>query len=227
MGLLDDQAKAPGPRAQEAVPERPAVPTRGVKLEFTKPAREKVSMTAGQSREYELLVTNTGTGGDTIRIKVDVNYASEAPDPPEWGIKIWGIEEKPWDLTFTKIMEKEITLIGGGSREITLEVTCPKGARYGDKLTLLLSATSKSDPAVYDTKTTSATARQAMIAVKTSIGHERTVADALLARAKARDLGVFSILVPAGSRGGYIYAGAMNPGRPRGVAPGVPPGRRG
>src|SRR2546422_6603870 len=52
-----------------------------------------------------------------------------------------------------------------------------------------------------------------MIAVKTSIGHERTVADALLARAKARDLGVFSILVPAGSRGGYIYVEAMNPDR--------------
>src|SRR2546426_4567288 len=53
-----------------------------------------------------------------------------------------------------------------------------------------------------------------MIAVKTSIGHERTVADALLARAKARDLGVFSILVPAGSRGGDIYVESMNPDRP-------------
>ena len=221
MGLFDGQAKAPEPKPQEAIPERPTAATRGVKLEFTTPADEKAAMTAGQSRDYELLVTNTGTDDDTIRIKLDVNYASEAPDPPEWGIKVWGIEEKPWDVTFTKILEKEITLIAGGSREITLQVTCPKGARYGDKLTLLLTGTSKSDPAVYDTKTISATARQAMIAVKTSIGHERTVADALLARAKARDLGVFSILVPAGSRGGYIYVESMNPDRLEEVVRGI------
>ncbi len=221
MGLFDGQAKAHEPKASEAAPERPAAPSRGVKMEFTKAADEKVAMTAGQSREYELLLTNSGSDDDTIRIKVDVNYASEAPDPPEWGIKIWGVEAKPWDVTFTKITEKEVTLIGGGSRELTLQVTCPKGARYGDKLTLLLTATSKSDPAVYDTKTISATARQAMIAVKTSIGHERTVADALLARAKARDLGVFAILVPAGSRGGYIYVESMNPDRLEEIVRGI------
>ena len=83
MGLFDGQAKAPEPRPHEAAPERPAAPTRGVKFEFTKAADEKAAMTAGQSREYELLLTNSGTDDDTIRIKVDVNYASEAPDPPE------------------------------------------------------------------------------------------------------------------------------------------------
>src|SRR2546427_13207704 len=109
MGLFDGQAKAPEPKPLDAIPERPTAATRGVKLEFTKPADEKAAMTAGQSRDYELLVTNTGTGDDTIRIKLDVNYASEAPDPPEWGITVWGCEGNAGHGTFTKMPEQEIT----------------------------------------------------------------------------------------------------------------------
>ena len=165
-------------------------------------------------------MTNTGNDDDTIKIKVDLNYASEAPEPPEWIVKLWGIEEKVWDVTFTKILEKEIALIGGGSREITAQITCPKGARYGDKLTLVLSATSKNDPAVYDTKTLSATARQAIIAVKTSIGHERAVADAVFARARVRDIGIFAVLVPVNLRG-YMLVESMNPDRLEEVVRGI------
>ncbi|MEK6911553.1 MAG: transcription elongation factor Spt5 [Candidatus Thermoplasmatota archaeon] len=218
MGLFDDQAKPPEPKHAE--PERPPEPTYGVKIEYAKAAEERISMTAGESREYELLVSNTGNEDDTIKVKVDLNYASEAPEPPEWTIKLWGVEEKVWDVTFTKITEKEFVLIGGGSREITLQVTCPKGARYGDKLTLIFSTTSKNDPAVSDSKTILGTARQAIIAVKTSIGHERTVADAVFARAKARDIGVFSILVPVNLRG-YVLVESMNPDRLEEVIRGI------
>jgi len=218
VGLFDDQAKPPEPKHAE--PERPPEPTYGVKIEYAKAAEERISMTAGESREYELLVSNTGNEDDTIKVKVDLNYASEAPEPPEWTIKLWGVEEKVWDVTFTKITEKEFVLIGGGSREITLQVTCPKGARYGDKLTLIFSTTSKNDPAVSDSKTILGTARQAIIAVKTSIGHERTVADAVFARAKARDIGVFSILVPVNLRG-YVLVESMNPDRLEEVIRGI------
>jgi transcriptional antiterminator NusG len=220
VGLFDNQVKAPEAKPQEAPPERPPSRTFGVRLEFTKPAEDRVSMTTGQAREYEVLVTNSGNEDDTIKVRVDLNYASETPEPPEWTVKLWGIEDKPWDVTYTKITEKEITLIGGGSREITVEVTCPKGARYGDKLTCVLTATSKGDPAVYDTKTISATARQAMIAVKTSIGHERAVADAVFARAKVRDIGIFAILVPVNLRG-YMLVESMNPDRLEEVVRGI------
>ncbi|MEK6838789.1 MAG: hypothetical protein AABY08_03505, partial [Candidatus Thermoplasmatota archaeon] len=118
MGLFDDQAKPPEPKHAE--PERPPEPTYGVKIEYAKAAEERISMTAGESREYELLVSNTGNEDDTIKVKVDLNYASEAPEPPEWTIKLWGVEEKVWDVTFTKITEKEFVLISGGQRELTL-----------------------------------------------------------------------------------------------------------
>src|SRR5207245_3471445 len=76
MGLLDDfsrrEAKA------EPKPEPPAVGHYGVKLDLKE---EKVSLTAGQTKEYPVVVTNTGTEDDTIRIKVDLVYNSELPDP--------------------------------------------------------------------------------------------------------------------------------------------------
>src|SRR2546426_1151304 len=150
MGLLDDfsrrEAKA------EPKPEPPAVGHYGVKLDLKE---EKVSLTAGQTKEYPVVVTNTGTEDDTIRIKVDLVYHSELPDPPEWTVKLYGVEDKGWDVTFTKGTEKEFRLIADGQREITLTVTCPKGARYGDPLKVVVKAISKGDPGGVDGKTLS------------------------------------------------------------------------
>src|SRR5438128_871971 len=71
---------------------------------------------------------------------------------------------------------------------------------------------SPSRPGACAAKTLSFSARQAVRAVKSSIGHERAVADAIYARARAKDVGVFSILVPANFRG-YVYVESMNPDR--------------
>ena len=217
MGLLDDLSSGPEKRPEPKPEERPPAGHRGVKLELQE---EKVSLTAGQIKEYPVVLTNTGTDDDMIRVKVDLVYDSEIPDPPEWGIKLWGVEDKAWDVTFTKVTEKEFLLIPEGQREITLSVTCPKGARFGDRLTVVLNAISKSDPTATDVKTLSFTARQAVLAVKCSIGHERTVADSIYARAKAKDVGIFSILVPANLRG-YVFVESMNPDRLEEVVRGV------
>ena len=217
MGLLDDLAKGVEKKAEPKPEERPAAGRHGVKLEL---GEEKLPLTAGQVKEYPGLVTNTGTDDDTIRVKVDLLYGSEIPDPPEWGVKIWGAEEKAWDVTFTKVTEKEFVLIPEGQRELTVQITCPKGARFGDRLNVVLSAISKEDPTASDVKTLSFTARQAVLAVKCSIGHERTVADAIYARAKAKDVGIFAILVPANLRG-YVFVESMNPDRLEEVVRGV------
>ncbi len=209
MGLLDDLPKDQPPKPEAKVEERPPAGHYGVKLEL---AEEKISLTAGQTKEYEVLVTNTGTEDDTLQIKFDLVYNAEVPEPPEWIVKVHGVEEKVWDVTYTKILEKEFMLISSGQREMTLSITCPKGARYGDRLNVVVNVISRGDPTAFDAKTLSFTARQAIIAVKSSIGHERTVADSIYARAKAKDVGIFSILVPANLRG-YILVESMNPDR--------------
>src|SRR3972149_733529 len=196
MGLLDDFEKgreaAPEPKPEARVPGR-----YGVKLDLKE---EKVVLTAGQTKEYAVLVTNTGTEDDTIRLKMDLVYNSDLPEPPEWTVKLYGVEDKVWDVTYTKISDKEFMLIADGQREIPLAVTCPKGARYGDRLNVVVNAISKGDVGAFDAKTLSFSARQAGLAVKSSIGHERAVAGAIYARAKAKDVGVFSICVPATCR---------------------------
>jgi transcription termination/antitermination protein NusG len=216
MGLLDDLSKEP-PKAEARHEERPPVGTYGIKLELPE---EKITLTAGQTKEYEMRLTNTGTEDDTVRLKIDLVYASDVPDPPEWTVKVWGVEDKVWDVTFTKVSEKEFMLISGGQREMTLSITCPKGARYGDRLNVVVNAMSKSNAGAFDTKTLSFSARQAILAVKSSIGHERAVADSIYARAKAKDVGIFSILVPANLRG-YVFVESMNPDRLEEVVRGV------
>ncbi|TLZ82876.1 MAG: hypothetical protein E6K03_06350, partial [Methanobacteriota archaeon] len=81
MGLLDNLSKREPP--PEPKPGPPPVGHFGVRIELKE---EKVSLTAGQTKEYALVVTNTGTEDDTIRIKVDLVYHSELPDPPEWTV---------------------------------------------------------------------------------------------------------------------------------------------
>lgn len=217
MGLLDDIKGKEVKPAEPKVEERPPVGHFGVKLELEE---DKISLTAGQSKEYPALLTNSGTEDDTVAIKVDLLYSSEIPEPPEWTVKVLGVESKAWDVTYTKITEKEFMLISGGQREMTISITCPKGARYGDRLNVVVNAISRGDPAAFDAKTLSFTARQAVLAVKSSIGHERAVADSIYARAKAKDVGIFSILVPANLRG-YVFVESMNPDRLEEVVRGV------
>ena len=52
-------------------------------------------------------------------------------------------------------------------------------------------------------------ARQATLAIKTSRGYEREVADTLLARAEEKPDVVFSLLVPSSLRG-YVFAEGMS-----------------
>ncbi len=207
-GFPKEDAPPPSPPPPPAV--KPAPGTYGVRLELK--GADTTSLTAGTSQDFEVVVTNTGRDDDTVRIRADLLYGTAEAELPEWGVKIHGIEDKPWDVTFTKIYEKEFRLIGGGSRELTVVVTCPRGARFGDKVNVEITATSLGDPDLSDKKGITATARPAVMAVKTSIGHERTVADSLAARAKEKDIGIFSILAPATIRG-YVFVESMNPDR--------------
>jgi transcriptional antiterminator NusG len=181
----------------------------------------KRSLISGASTEYSLNLGNTGTKDDNLVAKIDLIYSTEKSDEsPEWTVKIRGMGRELWDVTTTNEMERELVLEKGETRTVTVDVTAPKGARYGDKLNLILNIFSKNDPAASETVTLSSTAKQTIKAVKTSIGHEKTVADSIASIAKARDIGVFSILSPTTLRG-YVLVETMNPDRLEEVVRGV------
>src|SRR3989304_1862240 len=130
MGLLDDihgKEPTPAPGAPPA-PERRPETRHGVQLELKE---ERVLLTAGESKAFPLIVRNTGTEPDVIRFKIDLLTESQEKGGAEWTVKFAGVDPKAWEPTFSKDFERELELISGGEREITMSVVCPPGARPG------------------------------------------------------------------------------------------------
>jgi transcriptional antiterminator NusG len=101
-----------------------------------------------------------------------------------------------------------------------IDVTAPHSLNYGETLRIILTVTSDGDPAVSDTLTLVLGTRQSILAVKTSIGHERAVADSILLRKHLVEAGIYAILAPATLRG-YVLVEAMNPDGLREIVKGI------
>lgn len=225
MGLFDDLSPEERAKAAEAEKvkevklEEPAAVQRGVHIDLVEGEDHRV-VTAGVMTEYRLAVENLGTDDGALTIKVDLVSGSDVTEPSDWIVKLEGVEKKVWDITFTGLYEKPMDLAVGKAKEMTLAVTAPRGSQYGDRLNVIVTASSKEDPAISDSVTLSTATRQTVMAVKTSIGHERTVADAISSRAKSTDAGIYSILSPATMRG-YIFVEVMNAERLQQMVKGI------
>ncbi len=214
MGLFDDF------KPEEKVKkEEPVVVQRRLTIDLEE-GEERSVVTAGVQMEYPLLVENVGNSDERVTLKVDLVPGSEVCDPSDWIVKLSGVEEKTWDVTFTGIYEKRMELAQGQSRRMTLSVMAPRGARYGDRLNVIVSVISRGDPTISDSVTLSTATRQTVMAVKTSIGHERRVADSIASRAKASDAGIYSILSPTTMRG-YVFVEVMNAERLQQMVKGI------
>ncbi len=208
MSLLEDINKEP---EQASKPAEPIQSQENRRLRLHCEGDEKRSITTGITSDYSMKIVYEGSRPDQIKLSVNIIHDSTLGDRgAEWVIVINLKEPKAWEVTRTHVMEREIDISPNQSMDFTLKVSSPKGARYGDAINVVVTATSMSDPALSDSKTTRTTAIQSVLAIKTQIGHERTVADTLSARAK--DLGVLSILCPAPLRG-YVLVEAMNTDR--------------
>lgn len=214
MGLLDDFEPKEKPEEKP-----PVVVERGLDISLEE-GEEKRIVTAGVEVDYPLLVENTGGGDETIVMKVDLVPGSDVTEPSDWIIKVSGVTDKVWDISFTGVYHRTMELPKGKSRALNLSVTAPRGAKYGDRLNVIVSVESKTDPAVTDSVTLSTATRQAIMAVKTSIGHERSVADSVASRAKSSDAGIYSILSPTTMRG-YVFVEAMNAERLQQMVKGI------
>lgn len=204
-------------KPEEKKPEREEVQY-GIEISCEEPAR---TVTSGTTCEYNLVVKNVSNRRDKTALKINLMYTTfEGDESPEWGIHVDGADYSYKEAAPENIIQKEIELGPDQERTVLIEIGAPKGARYGDRLDLIISAVSESDPALTDNLTITTTTRQTIMAVKTSIGHEKTVADSLASRAKAKDANVFAILSPATLRG-YLLVEAMNVDSLREVVKGI------
>ena len=173
---------------------------------------DRRSITTGITSDYKLLVSNSSDKKDRFRISADlIAAASLGEDAAEWHVLLKDEgTAKPWEVTKAGLKDKEITINARESLKLILNVSSPRGARYGDTMSVIVTATSAANPAISDSVTLRTTAQQSVLAIKTQIGHERTVADTLASRSEG--LGVQSILCPQALRG-YIIVEAMNTDR--------------
>ena len=209
MSLLEDMDNDEMDPGQEDSPLKPATSTA---LNLVCDGDKQRSITTGITSDYKIKAIYDGSKPDTIKLSVNIfTSASLGEEAADWIIEIHqkGVK-KPWEVTRTSIMEKEVDVGADETLELTMKVTSPKGARYGDTINVALMANLASDPAITSTVQTVTTAKQSVLAIKTQIGHEKAVADTLASRAK--DIGVLSILSPAPLRG-YVLVEAMNTDR--------------
>jgi transcriptional antiterminator NusG len=221
LGLFDIETKK---KKEEPSAETEHAPQTGAKaLQFTVQGETKRMMASGDSSEFEMAMTLPDDGQPhTLVIKVDTVFSATEEGSPEWFVKLYDAVGVVWENSPSADQTTEHTfdVMPGQEKSFTLKITSPTGARYGDKITVLVNASLKENPSINDVVTLQATARQSMLAVKTSIGHEKTVADSIASRAKPKPSGVFAILSPATIRG-YVFVEAMNTDSLRELVKGV------
>jgi len=222
LGLFDMEPKKK--KKEEPSAETVHAPQTGAKaLQFTVQGETKRMMASGDSSEFEMAMTLPDDGQPhTLVIKVDTVFSATEEGSPEWFVKLYDAVGVVWENSPSADQSTEHTfdVMPGQEKSFTLKITSPTGARYGDKITVLVNASLKENPSINDVVTLQATARQSMLAVKTSIGHEKTVADSIASRAKPKPSGVFAILSPATIRG-YVFVEAMNTDSLRELVKGV------
>ena len=207
MGIFDN-AEPTKKEPEKALQPQPV--DKSLKLEVQ--GETKRSMASGDSSDFEMTLKIPDDGqSHTVVVKVDTVFAATEEGSPEWFVKLLDPLGVVWENSPTAEVEeaREFDIMPGNEKTFTLNVMSPTGARYGDKITVLVNVSLRSDPSVSDVATLQASARQSVLAVKTSIGHEKTVTDSLASRAKGKPIGVFAILSPATIRG-YVFVEAMN-----------------
>jgi len=116
--------------------------------------------------------------------------------------------------------EFDFFLEGSKPKELRLEAHAPIGSAYQDKIAVKLEVCLVESPSECDRLEFVAEARQSILALKTSIGHEKDVADGIGARAKAGKSDISAILAPTTLRG-YVLIEGMNTDRMRDAVKGV------
>jgi transcriptional antiterminator NusG len=208
MGLLDD-LEGPVEEPKKEVKEIKREDY-GVRL-FARGGVDRRIKPTG-SVDFEINVRNIGLKEDIVEVSFRSRVESVEGDvQSEWIIE--PLEQDDVVFGFKDgIYRADIPLNPGEGKSFIITVRARGDLKYGERCTILLTATSKRNPLKSDALTLTVAAVQAILAVKTQIGYERNVADEIEARAKRSNIGVLSILSPVSLRG-YIFVEVMNPER--------------
>ncbi len=216
MGLLDDLEEKQEETRKEVKEIRRE--DYGVRL-FSRGGTERRIKPLGELT-FEINVKNVGLKEDTIEVFFRARVESIEGDVlSEWTVEPVENEE----IVFSQendMYKAEIPLNPGDSEFFSISIRAKGDLKYGERCTVLITATSKKNPLKSDALTLTVAAVQAILAIKTQIGYEKNVADEVENRARRSNIGILSILSPVTLRG-YIFVEVMNPERLREVVRGI------
>jgi len=204
--------------ADQKQPVRTPVESSSVKLETS--GELKKAIASGDSVEFEVKLKVQGPVAKAVVLKLDMVASGTDEGSPEWFVKVLDVMGIIWDSSSGDEPVLEFELQPDNEKTLNITINSPSGARYGDRINLIVDAILKDDPGASDSFTLQVTARQSIMAIKTSIGHEKAVADSVSSRAKPKNVGIFAILSPATLRG-YVLVEAMNTDALRDLVKGV------
>ncbi|MEF8831910.1 MAG: transcription elongation factor Spt5 [Candidatus Thermoplasmatota archaeon] len=206
MGLLDDFTEEEIAEEEEVkeIPKEEEEEEKGISLVCDP---NKKSIPTREKTTYKVKLINTTDSEQEIDLEVHLLYSTDSEEIIPWNIDILDQHRisEPSDT-----LRETIEVKAGDETIIPVKVSAPEGADYGDKAEVVIDASSSKDVLLSDSITLITTARPTVVAMKTQINQERSVADYIASWAKDKDMGVFSILVPKPVRG-YIFIEAMNP----------------
>lgn len=144
-------------------------------------------------------------------ISFDISTGPDEDNAPEWTVSLMDATGVDIWSNYGSKKDVEVDLPGNKSKELKLEVICPKGARYGDEVSVKMLATAKDGTA---SLRFGAIAKQSILVLKTQMDQEKSVADSLLSKANIGEKDIYAIFCPAGLRG-YVFVEGMNTDRLR------------
>ncbi|MGD1099988.1 MAG: transcription elongation factor Spt5 [Thermoplasmata archaeon] len=221
IGLLSGGPPEPAAKKPEARPGAPATAVPPVvaptppkpdatAVLFLKAADDTSrDVTAGTVTTLSAVLTSRAAEPLTATLTVEVGFTSTyAGEGAEWPVTWTPPGKKTSIELFPRKETYPIALAPNTGVPLSYHITAPVGVRYGDQVEIRLAAfTNEGGTPVR--LTLACVARQAVLAIKTSRGYEREVADTLLARAEEKPDVVFSLLVPSSLRG-YVFAEGMS-----------------
>ena len=170
----------------------------------------KHTIIGGKTTDFELKIKNRGKKKDKIKLTINTINPLRSEESPEWFIKLFLNRAEILDKEMQDDLETDLDVDGGATKTLKIEITAPHSVDYGERVNMVVTASSKGDPAQSESITFGILVRQSILAIKTSIGHERAVADTLYLRAQKKDTGIYSILAPEKLRG-YVLVETINP----------------
>jgi transcription termination/antitermination protein NusG len=166
-------------------------------------------VTAGTVTTLSAVLTSRAAEQITVPVAIEVVYTSTYPgEGAEWPVRWVPPGKRTAADLFARKITTPVTILPGAGVPLSFEITAPVGVRYGDRVEIRISV-ADGEGGTPLKLTLASVARQAVLAIKTSRGYEREVADTLLARTDEKPDVVFAMLVPSSLRG-YVFAEGMS-----------------